>query len=110
MNKKIGMKKCEPIIGEVKNINNEYVEKYKEDKERLVESKQNTVKEFMFNIEDYILKSKMNRFVINLEKEKERINKKIKKAEEKEKLWKEKDPSFSFVFEDILKIKGENND
>lgn len=110
MNKKLGMKKAIPIVGNVKNLNEEHIERYQSEIKRVEELKDETIKSYLYDVESYLHKSKMNRLIVNLEKEKHRIDKKIEKLKKKSDMWSDKDPCFSFVFEDIELLKGEKED
>ena len=111
MNKKLGMLKATSIVGGVKNINDGYVESYLEKANDAKEAWNSFENNHLLSVEDYLIKGRMDRFVIAHQKEKERLNKKVVKNTNKAKLWQKKDPSFSFIFEHIDNIiKGDKND
>lgn len=110
MNKKLGMKKVTPIIGSVRNLNEEHIASYNKKAIDIGNEWEEFENNHLLNVENFLLQGRMDRFVINHKKEKERLSKKIERNISKANMWSEKDPSFSFIFEDINNIKGEEKD
>lgn len=107
MNKKIAMKKATPVVGSIKNINQEHSKNYYQKSKDAEQELSQFEKLHLYDLESFVTSAKVDRFISKMNRENDRLLRKIQKNEEKAGLWEEKDPSFSFVFESLEDLKKE---
>jgi hypothetical protein len=109
MSKKVAFKKATPLIGSFVNLNQGYIDTYKQ---RLEEARQNNetkINEYCYDFLSYVNNCKIERFVSNVNKANDSYNTKARRLNEKIALWESKDDSYSIKFESIKEIKKQIN-